>query len=83
MDEHDIDSWVDMIKTRGLSNSLRIILDVLEPLGIIGAQLLYVAQPIAGLFRLGNHVGNIAQLLEEPDGIDRIRARLDDNTETH
>ena len=53
---------IDAIKQRGLSDALRVFLDIIEPLGIVGAQVLWIAQP-----------------LEEPGGIDRLRALLDED----
>jgi hypothetical protein len=75
MDEYH---WIRQMKERGLGGALRLTLDALEPLGPLGAQMLYVAQPALGLFGAGDALHRLAQALEEPGGIDRLRRLLDD-----
>ncbi len=65
-------------KARGLSDTLRLALDVLEPLGALGAQALWVAQPVLGLWLPRQAVSELAEALESPDGIERLRAFLDE-----
>lgn len=76
-DQDETHDWVDAVKARGFGGILRVTLDAFEPLGALGAQLLYVAQPLSGVFGWRETVGKIAQSLEEPGGIDAIRRRLD------
>ena len=70
--------WVQRAKTRGLGGTLGTILDALEPLGPLGAQVLWVIQPAMGLFGARDMVREIAEALEEPGGIDRIRQQLEE-----
>ncbi|MBE2271035.1 MAG: hypothetical protein IAE80_22550 [Anaerolinea sp.] len=70
---------IDAIKQRGLSDALRVFLDIIEPLGIVGAQVLWIAQPAAGLIGGRAVIAGLAQTLEEPGGIDRLRALLDED----
>ncbi len=70
--------WIDEIRARGWGDALSTALDVLEPLGPLGAQLLWVAQPAARLFGgFGVGMSALAQVLEEPGGIERLRQALD------
>lgn len=70
--------WIGQIKARGWGNAFSALLDVIEPLGPLGAQLLWVAQPAMGLFGLGNMLADIAQILETPGGVERLRRALDE-----
>jgi hypothetical protein len=69
--------WVEQAKARGLGHALSVALDVLEPLGPLGAQLLWVAQPVLGIMVSRSALGSVAQALEEPGGIDRLRQQLE------
>jgi hypothetical protein len=70
--------WIAQAKTRGLTGALRMALDVLEPLGALGAQALWVAQPVLGLWLPRQAVRELAEALEAPGGIERLRAFLDE-----
>jgi hypothetical protein len=72
--------WVEAAKTRGLDDALGVALDALEPLGPLGAQLLWVLQPALGLFIARATVSDIAQALEAPGGIERIREQLEESS---
>lgn len=71
--------WIQEVKARGWADALRTALDALEPLGVLGAQMLWIAQPAAGLIGGRQIVAGLAQALEDPDGIDTLRALLDDS----
>ncbi len=74
-----MDDWIHEIRARGWGSVLITALDVLEPLGPVGAQMLWIAQPAARLIGgWGDAVGGLAQALEEPGGIERLRQLLDD-----
>lgn len=70
--------WIEQVKRRGLVTPVRVLLDIVEPLGPLGAQILWVAQPVSGLFGASSVVGQLAKTLEEPGGIDHLRHRLDE-----
>jgi hypothetical protein len=72
---HD-DSWIEKARARGLGGALGITLDALEPLGPLGAQILWVLQPVSGVFGWQRTVAGIAEALEEPGGIERLRRQL-------
>ena len=65
------------MKARGLGDALSTALDVLEPLGPLGAQILWVLQPALGVFGLREMAREMAEALEEPGGIAHIRQQLE------
>lgn len=68
------------MKQRGWTDSVVMLLDAIEPLGPLAAQLLWVTQPAAGLFGAHDTLGEIARALEEPDGVAQFRQQLRDDT---
>lgn len=71
-------AWIDQLKSRRLGGALSLALDALEPLGPLGAQILWVLQPALGIFGFSEAVRDLAQALEEPQGIAALRAQLDE-----
>ena len=69
--------WVKQLPARGLGDALGLALDVLEPLGVLGAQLIWVAQPVLGVWFNRDTVRNIAQTLETPGEVEQIRHFLE------
>jgi hypothetical protein len=75
--------WVEAIRARGWEQAASTALDVLQPLGPLGAQVLWIAQPAARLVGgWGDLFGALATSLETPEGIDRLRRALDGDAET-
>jgi hypothetical protein len=74
----NMNDWIKQVKMRGLANPVRVLLDVLEPLGPLGAQMLYVAQPFSRVLGASDGVRQLAETLEEPGGIERLRRMLDE-----
>ncbi len=75
-------NWVAEVKARGWARAISLLLDAVEPLGALGAQVLYVAQPAMSVFGLGETIRGLASALETPQGIESLRAALespDDN----
>jgi hypothetical protein len=72
--------WIQQVKARGLGVALSTALDVLEPLGPLGAQALWVAQPVLGLFVTHQALDDLAEVLEQPGGIEQLRQMLEDET---
>jgi hypothetical protein len=68
--------WVQQIHSRGLNHALGLALDVLEPLGPLGAQLLWVAQPVLGRNR--EMLNDLAEMLETPGGVGQLREWLEE-----
>lgn len=69
--------WVIQLQSRGLGEALGLALDVLEPLGVLGAQLIWVAQPVLGVWLNRDTAQNIARTLETPGEIAHIRHFLE------
>lgn len=69
--------WITQAKARGLGNALGLALDVLEPLGPLGAQMVWVAQPVLGLWIPRTALGQLAEALDAPGGVERLRHMLE------
>jgi hypothetical protein len=69
-------AWADAMRARGWGDAMLTALEAFEPLTPIGAQMLWIAQPALGLFGGGAVAGALARLLETPEGIAALRARL-------
>jgi hypothetical protein len=76
-------SWRDQLHQYRLGGVTGAVLQALEPLAPLLAQLLYVVQPLARV--VGGHraVGELADQLETPQGIAQLRADLRAGDETH
>jgi hypothetical protein len=68
--------WLHTAKARGWSGTLLTLLDVLEPAAPLIAQVLYVSTPAAGLFGQRRAWMQLAQALEEAEGLSALRAAL-------
>jgi len=77
MDKHSqVADWIDGARRRGYAPMLLTLLDAIEPLAPVLAQGLLVAQPLANLWFGGAGARQLADLLEEPDGLQELRRRL-------
>jgi len=74
--EQRLDAWRDRLRAWGLDGLAASLLEAAEPLGPIGAQALYVAQPTLRLFMPSETVGRWAELLEDPATVAWMRDRL-------
>ncbi len=72
--------WVERARAHGMGGIARAVLIGFKPLGVLGAQLLYVFQPAAGALGLRRTVGDIAEALENPDAYDELLEYLNDDT---
>ncbi|MDE2748009.1 MAG: hypothetical protein OXI34_03495 [Chloroflexota bacterium] len=70
--------WIEAAKRRGGAPFLLTLLDAIEPLAPVLAQGLLVAQPLANLWPGGARLRELADLLEEPDGLRTLRSLLAD-----
>lgn len=73
-----IEGTVRQIQKWGLAGIASAILDSCRPITFIGGQLLWMVQPIFGIFTDYNKIGGIAQLLEQPDAVELLRSRLEE-----
>lgn len=69
--------WIKQAKARGLGGALGLALDILEPLGPLGAQAVWVAQPVLGLWIPRTALGELAEALDAPGGVERLRHMLE------
>ena len=81
MAEHTEYSWLEAVRTRKLTGVILWALDILEPFAPLSAQLLYIAQPMFGIFGGRQVVGDIARALEQPEGLAHLRQVLKDATD--
>lgn len=74
--------WVQAAKAHGWADIARSGLDALAPLGPLGAQLVWISQPVLGLFLRRDWLAELAEALETPEGLDALRAQLEDDPAT-
>jgi hypothetical protein len=68
--------WGQRLRTARLDGVIGALLDAADPLGPLGAQLLWVAQPTLGLWVPRTEIDSLARWLDEPGGVARLRAHL-------
>ena len=68
--------WGARLRGWQLEGLAAALLDAAEPLSVLGAQMLYVAQPALSVFVPGDEVGQLAQLLEDPDALAWMRQSM-------
>jgi hypothetical protein len=69
-------SWSKRLHSTRLDGLVGALLDIVEPLGPLGAQFLWIAQPTLGLLVPREEIGSLARLLEQPDGMAWLREQL-------
>ncbi len=74
--------WRQRLQAWGLEGIVAALLEAAEPLSMLGAQVLYVAQPALGIFLPARQVGRWARLLEDPANVAWVRTRLTEPTLT-
>lgn len=74
--ENRLAGWGERLRAWGLDGLVAALLEAAEPLGPLGAQALYVAQPALGVFLPAESVGRWARALEDPATLAWLRAGL-------
>lgn len=74
----DTQTLIELLKSRGWQDASRTVLDVIEPVAPLVSQFLWVFQPISGMIGARNMIGELAETLDTPDGIARLRDQLGD-----
>lgn len=69
--------WARKLHAARLHGLVMALLDVCEPLGPLGAQVLWIAQPVAGLVVPRDAIGALARILDAPGGVAWVRTQLD------
>jgi hypothetical protein len=75
-DPSQLPDWLNRAKAQGWGGPLLTLLDVLEPAAPLIAQMLYLSTPAAGLFGQRSVWMQLAQTLEEADGVSKLRTVL-------
>jgi hypothetical protein len=75
-------AWIQAAKARGLGHVLSVALDVLEPLGPLGAQVVWASQPVLGLWIKRETLGDVARALETPGGVEALRQQLETQSDS-
>ncbi|MCA9973913.1 MAG: hypothetical protein KC425_27060 [Anaerolineales bacterium] len=72
-----MDRLAVQIRRRGLRQPALLMLYAGHPLTFLGAQTLLIAEPALSLFWPSRTLRQVAQLLEEPDAVAALAARLE------
>lgn len=59
--------WAQSLQSWGLRSFAAWLLEATSPVHLIGAQLVYVGQPLLGVFFSQEYVRSAAEMLERPD----------------
>jgi hypothetical protein len=68
--------WSGRLRLAHLDGLVGAFLEAAEPLGALGAQCLWIAQPALGLFVPRDDITSLARLLDEPGGVAWLREQL-------
>ena len=60
-------SWARALHKWGLTPFAAWLLETTAPLHVVGAQLVYIGQPVLGLFWSSDQTAGLAQMLEQPE----------------
>lgn len=70
------DAWIKAAKARGWDSGLLLLMDVIEPISPLAGQMLWVVQPIAGVFGAHEAIRELAESLDSPEGLKQLREKL-------
>ncbi len=59
--------WARHLQNWGVKGFAAWLLEATAPVHLIGAQLVYISQPLLGVFITQDHVRSVASVLERPD----------------
>ena len=76
-----LNTLIQSLKRRDAANWTLLLLDAMEPVAPLLAQSLWIAQPLATPFHARDAVAELAEALETPEGIMRLKQRLADEGE--
>jgi hypothetical protein len=72
------DTWIEAAKAHGWDSGLLLMMDVIEPISPLASQMLWVLQPMAGIFGAHEAIREIAEALETPEGLKILRSKLNE-----
>ena len=70
----DLDAWITFARRQRLAGWAAFLLESLEPLALVGAQLLYLVEPVLGLKRSTIH--QLGHALEDDLAREELQRRL-------
>jgi hypothetical protein len=76
--------WSVRLQAARLRGLVALLLEAAEPLGPLGAQVLWIAQPALGVLLPRDEIASLARVLDEPGGVAWVRGQLvgsDDETD--
>lgn len=79
MEDERLHLWINSLKARGLDSAARTALDALGALGPLAAQAIYVSQPMLRVLGRNIPLDELAEILEQPGGVDRLRQWLSED----
>ena len=74
-----INQVANKISELGLTAPAILLLEAHKPLAFIGSQFLLVAQPTLDLFLPPDMIGNVSELLADPDQLEQLITKLEHN----
>lgn len=75
----DMDSFVDRVKRwPELAGLLASFLDAAGPLTLLGAQTLYLSEPVLSIFTGEGKLNALAEVLEDPARVQQLKTRLEE-----
>lgn len=77
-DTINTETLINTIKVRGWQDAMRMALDILEPIAPLVSHLLLVLQPMSNIIGARDVVGELADIFDNPQGIEHLRQELDD-----
>ena len=77
VENEEIREVVKAISDRGWQNAVIFLLEMGQPLALLGGQLLWILQPALSLFISADAVSRTARLLEQPDAVNDLINQLD------
>jgi len=76
MEKENWGFWIEKLHTWNLHHVTAAALEGLRPLHVVGAQLLYLGQPVLSTFLPSNSTTHLAQILEDPESTQRFVDQL-------
>ena len=77
-----MEHWAARLEALGMGGLMSALLHAMRPVAPLGAGMLWIAQPALGLFIDRDDVAGWARVLEDPDALMWLSARLAGETET-
>lgn len=75
--EQLIAEWARRLSRLGLASTVQVLLPILEPLGGLAGQMLWMGQPIVRGLTNEAWLGELALLLEDPEALAELGQQLD------